>query len=90
MGAAVVDTVTGTVSVATSSSEQPTNRSPAAPNTANVRLIPSIEASQPPTAPHLCPLDPNAEVVSLNGDNYRLKDRDLERVPTDNTTGTAR
>ncbi len=27
----------------------------------------------------------HAEVVSLKGDSYRLKDRDLGRVPTDNT-----
>ncbi len=27
----------------------------------------------------------HAEVVSLNGDSYRLKDRDLGRVPTDDT-----
>jgi DNA replication protein DnaC len=27
----------------------------------------------------------HADVVSLKGDSYRLKDRDLGRVPTDNT-----
>jgi DNA replication protein DnaC len=27
----------------------------------------------------------HAEVISLKGDSYRLKDRDLGRVPTDNT-----
>jgi DNA replication protein DnaC len=27
----------------------------------------------------------HAEVVSLKGDSYRLKDRDLRRIPTDNT-----
>lgn len=27
----------------------------------------------------------HAEVVSPNGDSYRLKDSDLGRVPTDNT-----
>ncbi len=27
----------------------------------------------------------HAEVVSLKGDSYRLKDRDLRSVPTDNT-----
>jgi hypothetical protein len=27
----------------------------------------------------------HAEVVNLKGDSYRLKDRDLGRVPTDNT-----
>ena len=27
----------------------------------------------------------HAEVVSLKGDSYRLKDRDLGRPPTDNT-----
>ena len=26
----------------------------------------------------------HAEVISLKGDSYRLKDRDLGRVPTDN------
>jgi IstB-like ATP binding protein len=28
----------------------------------------------------------HAEVVNLKGDSYRLKDRDLGRVPTDNPT----
>lgn len=28
----------------------------------------------------------HAEIVSLKGDSYRLKDRDLGRVPTDDTT----
>jgi hypothetical protein len=28
----------------------------------------------------------HAEVVSLKGDSYRLKDRDLGRVPTDDGT----
>jgi hypothetical protein len=27
----------------------------------------------------------HADIVSLKGDSYRLKDRDLGRVPTDNT-----
>ena len=27
----------------------------------------------------------HAEVIALKGDSYRLKDRDLGRVPTDNT-----
>jgi hypothetical protein len=27
----------------------------------------------------------HAEVIALKGDRYRLKDRDLGRVPTDNT-----
>ena len=27
----------------------------------------------------------HAEVISLKGDSYRLKDRDLGRVPIDNT-----
>ncbi|GBE23060.1 hypothetical protein BMS3Bbin01_02441 [bacterium BMS3Bbin01] len=26
-----------------------------------------------------------SQVVSLKGDSYRLKDRDLRRIPTDNT-----
>ena len=30
----------------------------------------------------------HAEVVSLKGDSYRLKDRDLGRVPTDDTDVT--
>jgi DNA replication protein DnaC len=28
----------------------------------------------------------HAEVVAVNGDSYRLKDRELGRVPTDDTT----
>jgi hypothetical protein len=28
----------------------------------------------------------HAEVISLKGDSYRLKDRDLGKVPTDDTT----
>jgi hypothetical protein len=50
-------------------------------NVPKITRISSMSGRQPPGGALLGAVDEDAEVIALKGDSYRLKDRDLGRVP---------